>query len=139
MRWKLNKAMYGARDVAQNCQRERSEAVQALGLTIGMVSPRHSYHSKRNVCRNIYGCDFVFVGSDGHLALIGEHMGGAVKVRIAITGRSNRNQLRMLSRNIRWKQDGILYDSDRRHAGRLVDEVGLMPGRAVVTPQRWVS
>lgn len=59
-------------------------------------------------------------------------MGDKLKVNIAITGRNNRIELRVLTRDTRWAPDGIMYESEHRYAVRLVDQ--LTPGQTVVTP-----
>lgn len=87
------------------------------------------------ICGHVpFGGDFVFVGYDRYWKNIAAHKVAEFKVKASTTGRSDRDDLRVLSRIIKWATDGIRYESDDHHAERLIVEAGLTPQHTVVTP-----
>lgn len=56
------------------------------------------------------------------------------KIEVAMTGPDASEVLRGLTRIITWTTEGVIYESDHRHADRLVEELGLKKGQVVVTP-----
>ena len=63
---KLNKAMYGTRDAAQNWEEEYCEALINMGFSHGQSSPCVFYHKKRNLRVVVHGDDFTALGSPEH-------------------------------------------------------------------------
>lgn len=95
---KLAESMYGTPDAAQSWQRKRAETVQELGLSRGQVSLYHFYHQQRDVCKLVHGGDFDCGGHYRHLRATSMHMAAKFKVKVAPTGRNDRNELRVLNR-----------------------------------------
>lgn len=93
-----------------------------------MGTVRRAISSKRGggVCGRVHGDDFAFVRHDKHLTNIANHIGNQSKVKAAITGHRDMNELRVLNMRATWATHGIEDESDYRHAGRLI-------GEAVVT------
>lgn len=42
----------------------------------------------------------------------------------------------MLNRSIKWTKEGLVYESDHRHAERLIEELQWSKGQVVITPAR---
>lgn len=125
---RLRKATYGTRDAAQNWQRKCSGTVRELGFVTGQASPCHSHQADWGVCGIVHGDDFVFVGGNECLQQIAEHMRRKYKIKVAVTSEKEPNELRVLNRSIKWAKEGIRYESDHRHADKLVEELELRPG-----------
>jgi hypothetical protein len=64
---KLEKAMYGTRDAAQNWEYAYCEFMTAIGFIRGVSSPCALYHPGRNVRAVIHGDDFTLLGREGDL------------------------------------------------------------------------
>lgn len=56
------------------------------------------------------------------------------KVKVAVTGKNDWNELRVRFRSIKWAPQGILYESGHRHMGKLIGEVGRMQRQTTGTP-----
>ena len=59
---KLNKAMYGTRDVAQNCEHKYSGSLQERGFVSGWSFPFVFFPSDRNSRLVVHGDDFILLG-----------------------------------------------------------------------------
>lgn len=130
---RLNKAMCGTRDAAQIWQRKCVDAARSLGFHVGTVPPCPFYREGKKVCGLVHGDDFVFVGRKEYPAEIADYMAGQYKIKTAFTGPGGHNLLRVLSRSIMWADEGVIYESDHRHADRLIEELGLTPKQTVIT------
>ena len=82
----------------------------------------------------MHGDDFVFVGKDVHLKNIAGHMAQSFSIKVAVSGPRSMQTLRVLNRSITWSQEGIVYESDHRHADRLIEELNLDKKQVVATP-----
>ncbi len=71
---KLEKAMYGTRDAAQNWEREYESAFINLGFQQGKSSPCLFYHPDKDLRVVVHGDDFTFLGDDSNLKWITEEL-----------------------------------------------------------------
>jgi len=59
---RLNKAMYGTRDAAQNWEEEYTEFMREWGFVTGVSNPCVMYHPERGVRAVVHGDDFAIAG-----------------------------------------------------------------------------
>lgn len=71
----------------------------------------------------MHGDVFVFVGQAVHLKSIAAHMAKNFTTKVAVTGPGSADTLRVLDCSIEWSHAGIIFQSDHRHADRLVGEL----------------
>lgn len=132
---KLKRALCGARDAAQSWQRICSNTVRVLGFRVGKVWPCHFSHETRQVCRLVHRDDgFVLAGHKKYLEAIVEYMTGKFKIRTAFTGPKKDEVFGVLKRSIKWTRGGVIYESDHRHAIRLIEGLGLTKKQTAATP-----
>lgn len=48
-------------------------------------------------------------------------------MKVAVSGQSDKNELRAFNKSIKWAPQGVIYESDQRHADNLVEGLGLAP------------
>ena len=70
---KLNKAMYGTRDAAQNWEHEYSEFMETIGFMRGKASPCVFYNRHRELRVVIHGDDFTCLGNELELDMCCEY------------------------------------------------------------------
>lgn len=100
-----------ALSAAHTWQRKRSGIVKGLGVKVGRLSLCHCYHAKRDVCGLAYGMENRFTA-------ISKHMAMRFTVKVTIAGPGHAEPLRVLKRSIRWTPEGVVCESDHRHACR---------------------
>lgn len=93
--------------------------VNEVGFGVGEVSPCH---------------DFVFVALKTRVKPKSVHMEEEVQSQGGQPGPEDGEVLRVLSRSIKWASDGMIYESDDRHADGIIVEPELAPNKSVVTP-----
>ena len=71
---KLEKAMYGTRDAAQNWEYEYSQFLMNLGFSRGRASPCVFMHKERHVRLVVHGDDFTALGREKDLDWLKEAM-----------------------------------------------------------------
>ena len=59
---RLNKAMYGTRDAAQNWEMAYAEFMEDIGFVRGILSPCVFYHAERELRVVVHGDDFTILG-----------------------------------------------------------------------------
>ena len=64
---KLNKAMYGTRDAAQNWEHAYVEFLENIGFRSGIATPCVFYHSDRKIWIVVHGDDFTVLASENQL------------------------------------------------------------------------
>lgn len=83
--------------------------------------------------------DFAFVGAEDRLNALSVHAAARLKVKVAMVGLEHCELLRGLNWGIRLAPEGLVYESDHRHADRLIEELELMSQNVGVTPPLHVS
>lgn len=94
----------------------------------------HFYHGMWQVRGVVHGDDLIFVGQLAYLKAFPEHMATKSRLKVALTGPDEPTVLRVLNHSTRWTRKGIEYESDRRHADKLTQELGVCKNRMVVIP-----
>ena len=139
---RLNKAMYGTRDAAQNWEEEYAEFMMSLGFKGGKVSPCVFYNEHRNIRVVVHGGDFTCLGYASELDWLRTQFANKFtvkfKARIGPQVRDDKS-VQILNRIIMWKSIGIEYEPDQRHAEIMVDELGLRGKKSLSTPGVKVS
>ena len=135
---KLDKAMYGTRDAAQNWEHEYTEFLEEAGFTKGIASSCAFYHPEQRIRVVIHGDDFTVLGHAGALDWFRIKIAGRYEVKFR--GRlgpdtEDDKAIRLLNRIIQWTDEGILYEADQRHAEIIIRELGLHNSvKTVMTP-----
>lgn len=65
-------------------------------------------------------CHFVFVPASRHFKRIVDNTANELSIQVATTGPDDQAVLRVVNRSIQWATKGIVYESERRHADRLL-------------------
>ena len=134
---KLEKAMYGTRDAAQNWERQYESTFLNLGFSQGKSSPCVFYHLDRDLRVVVHGDDFTFMGEDSSLQWITLELQKVyeLKVRATLGPEPNDDKsVRILNRIVSWSEQGIQYEPDQRHVEIVIKALGLEKGKSVVTP-----
>ncbi len=71
---KLEKAMYGTRDAAQNWEKGYESAFTKIGFNQGKSSPCLFYHPEQDLRVVVHGGDFTIMGVDPALNWITEEL-----------------------------------------------------------------
>ena len=71
---KLNKALYGTRDVAQNWEHEYIEFLEQLGFRRGISTPCIFWHQGRDIRVVVHGDDFTILANEKELNWFKEHI-----------------------------------------------------------------
>ena len=135
---KLNKAMSGTRDAAQNWEWTYRSSHEEWGFKVGRSSPRVMYHPTRNVRLVVHGDDFTALGYEADLdwyrKVLTHTFEAKVKCRLG-QGIADEKSMRLLNRIVHWTPSGIEYEADQRHAEIVIRELGLKPdSKSVNTP-----
>lgn len=56
------------------------------------------------------------------------------KVKVVVTGPDDDGVVRVLNRTVKQATEGVLYESDHRHADRVTQELEMKKGQSVATP-----
>lgn len=119
---RLVQAMSGTRDATHNWQRTSSETDREVGFVgEGVPVPplservaRVRDRARRRVC---------FASSKEHLQHIARHLETKLKIKVMIIGPDAPSELLVLSRSIKWADQGIQYERDHRCADRAIEEL----------------
>jgi len=135
---RLNKAMYGTRDAAQNWEFEYVEFMESIGFKRGQSTPCIFWHKDKNIRAVIHGDDFTLLGNDSALdwfkVKIQERFEVKFKGRLGPDNTDNK-AVRILNRIVTWTNEGIRYEADQRHAEIIVRQLGLTEeSNSAVTP-----
>ena len=120
---RLVKSMYGTRDAAQNWEEEYCRFMEQLGFQRGIGSPCVFYNPDRNIRAVIHGDDFTLLADEKQLDWFKVKIGE--KFEVKFRGRlgpceTDDKAIRVLNRVITWRNDGLLYEPDQRHAEIIV-------------------
>ncbi len=134
---KLEKAMYGTRDAAQNWEREYESTFTNLGFKQGRSSPCLFYHPERDIRVVVHGDDFTFMGIDSSLKWITAKLEEVYELKVRATlgpDPGDDKSVRILNRIVSWNEKGTQYEPDQRHVEIVIKALGLQKGKSVVTP-----
>jgi len=135
---RLNKAMYGTRDAAQNWEFEYVEFMVSVGFSAGKVSPCVFFNKERNIRVVVHGDDFTCLGNAHDLDWFRNQIIQRYEVKFRGRlgpGAGDDKSIRILNRVVTWTADGIQYEADQRHAEILINEMGFETStKSVVAP-----
>merc|ERR1711973_531261 len=135
---KLNKAMYGTRDAAQNWEYAYVEAMEEIGFNRGAATPCAFYMAEKNLRVVVHGDDFTVLGLEADLDWFRRKI--SEKFEVKFRGRigpgiSDDKSIRILNRVVTWTEEGIEYEADQRHAEIIVKSLDLQAdSKNVTTP-----
>jgi len=127
-RGKLIKAMYGAREAAQNLECESVEFMEGIGFRRGNPAPRTFWHEGRGLRAVIHGDDFTLLVNELVLDWFREKIRERFEVKVRGRlgpGNQDDKSMRILSRILSWDQDGIKYEADQRHTEIIIRQLRL--------------
>ena len=133
------KTLYGTRDAAVCWEMEVTRVmVTILSFTQGRSSPCLFFLEDRNLRVEVHGDDFEALGSVEDVAWLATELAKIWMIvdrgTLGPPGTAGTVQeMRHLNRLITWDQQGITWEADPRHAGLIIQELGISSG-AVSTP-----
>ncbi len=134
---KLEKAMYGTRDAAQNWEKECESVFNNIGFKQGKSSPCLFHHPEKDLRVVVHGDDFTILGVDPALKWNTKELqkvyGFKVKATLGPEPYDDKS-VRILNKVVTWNEHGIMYEPDQRHVEIVIKALGLEKGKSVVTP-----
>ena len=132
----LNLSLYGTRDAAMNWAAKYTDVLRKIGFDMGDASPCNFYHQDKNISVTVHGDDFTSTGRPKDLQWLENEL---LKEFEMTTGRlgpgpNHKKEVRILNRVISWREEGILYEADPRHAELIIGELELQTAKPVATP-----
>ena len=123
---RLKRSLYGTRDAPLNWELTIRKIMMKLGFTQGKSNPCIYYHQKRDLRTLVHGDDFTTAGSCENIKWLHESLGKEWMVVehgfLGPPGTPNTIQdIRVLNRIISWKDEGIWWEPDSRHADLVVE------------------
>ena len=123
---RLKRSLYGTRDAPLNWELTIRKIMMKLGFTQGKSNPCIYYHQKRDLRTVVHGDDFTTAGSYENINWLHESLGKEWMVVergiLGPPGTPNTIQdIRVLNRIISWKDEGIWWEPDSRHADLVVE------------------
>ena len=137
---RLLKSLYGTRDAPLNWELQIQKVMLALGFKQGKSNPCIYYHAGRDLRTVVHGDDFTTAGTFDNIKWLHEELSKKWKcVERGILGPPGTpntiQDIRVLNRIITWKENGIWWEPDARHAELVIDLLGDGPrGAKVKTP-----
>ena len=128
----LLKSLYGTRDAARNWELTIRKIMKLFGFECCMGTPCNFIHIKRNLRCTVHGDDFVTLGPLSELKKFAEELKSKwmVEERGIFGPPESRylgtvQEMRHLNRILRWKEEGISYETDPRHVDLVVKALGV--------------
>eukprot|EP00973_Karenia_brevis_P072169 10025940-Karenia_brevis.AAC.1 len=114
---KLNYSLYGTRDAPLNWALTYGNHLRSLGFRSGKASPCIFWHKEKNLRVLVHGDDYACAGTLQELYWLEEMMKKKFEVKTQYLGPEAhcQQEIRFLSRIIRWTSAGIQYEADPRH------------------------
>ena len=130
---KLNLSLYGTRDAAQNWQNKFIEYLISHDFKKGKTSPCNFWHPKYQLHLIVHGDGFTTIGPDKSLRWFEKLLNQRYECKHKMLGPGGEDTVRVLNRVLNWKEDGIHYEADQRHAELVVAQLKLDEARSVIT------
>ena len=133
---RLRASLYGTRDAAANWAEEYTKTMVEMGFDKGKASPCIFVHRKRGLKVMVHGDDFLAGGDVESLEWMRSEIQKKYEVKSGIiSGREeDGKEMSVLNRTIRWENEGLSYEPDRRHAAEIVRGLGLEGSKEIGTP-----
>ena len=96
----------------------------------------HFQHKSRDIRLTVHGDDFLVVADAEQLAWLDVKLRQQYDMKSEVLGPevNMKQEVRKLNRTLRWGKKGIEYESDDRHAIKIMQECAVMNVRASKTP-----
>ena len=119
----LLRCVYGTRDAGMLWEDTYSSCLESLGFVRGLANPCCFRHSTKDLAVVVHGDDFTSLGPRADLTWFETELAKSFEVKLR--GRVGEpadclKEMRILNRVIRLTPQGLLYESDPRHAELLV-------------------
>ena len=123
----LKLSLYGTRDAAMNWTRQYTNHLKSIGFECGRASACNFVHKKREIKLTCHGDDFVIIAEEENIRWLINEMEKVYELKSTILGpeKHNEKELKILNRTLRWTEEGIQYEGDRRHAEVIIKELGI--------------
>lgn len=139
---KLRKSMYATRDASLNWEEEYVRFMRSVGVLSGKSSPCLFSHPGKDLRVVVYGDDFTILGAEHHLDWLKNQIKEVYEIDFkARLGPHDGDTkvVRLLTRIIEWKHDGIYMEADPRHAEIIVEHLQLENCVLVSTPNEKIK
>ena len=137
---KLLKSLYGTRDAPLNWELQIRKVMVAIGFKQGKRNPCIYFHAGRDLRTVVHGDDFTTAGTFENIKWLHGELSKTWKcIERGISGPPGTpdtiQDIRVLNRITTWKEDGIWWQPDARHAELAIALLGDGPrGAKVTTP-----
>ena len=131
---KLDRAMYGTRDAPLIWQGEVRRVMHKLGFVASMLQPGVYHHPTREIDVVVHVDDFLCTGRSGDLEWFEQKLKEEYDVSATRVGPDHHKEVKYLNRTLRWTDDGIEVEGDRKHADMLIKEWGMKDCKTLETP-----
>eukprot|EP00973_Karenia_brevis_P042751 5916416-Karenia_brevis.AAC.1 len=127
----LQVSMYGTRQAAQNWQSCIINLMEKNGFTSARSSPCMFWHKGRDLVTMVHGDDFFTAGCEEDPKWLKIIVEAAFEIKTKIIGPEAKDdkQAKVLNRTGSYKDQGIEYEADPRHAELIVQELGLQESK----------
>jgi len=132
----LKKAMYGTRAAPQVWQEVVRKKMVSLDFVPSIKFPCVYFHKVKNLKVVTHVDDFLATGKKSDLGWLKENLQEDFELKGTILGpgADEAKEEKYLGRTIRWKEHGIEYEGDGKHAQILLQEWQLQDSKAVGSP-----
>ena len=132
----LIRSLYGTRDAPVNWQEHLTEHLEEIGFVTGKYNSCVFQHPYRQISVLVHGDDYVAEGYEEDLRWLEAelHKKYEIETEIIGPGAKDKKQAKVLNRIITFTEEGVMYESDPRHAELIVEFLELSGARSVMTP-----
>ena len=135
---RLRRWLYGMRKAAAGWEENYVSRLVGEGFRRGIGAPSVFYNARSGVRVVVHGDDFTFAGTRRELESARDMMRGWYDIKdrgIMGSDQGEIKEVEILGRRLRWMEQGIEYEGDRKHRESLLEEEGLDDrANAVVSP-----
>ena len=127
------KCVCGTRDAGMIWEETYGAALQQIGFTAGRASPCCFFHKDRSIHLVVHGDDLTAMGVRADLDWYEERLGQSfeLKIRGRIGEDTTLKTMRILNRIVTLTDEGLIYESDPRHAELMARNLALEEGKGV--------
>ena len=132
----LKLSLYGTSDAALNWAKQHTQHLSKIGFQRGRATACNFVHKSRNIRLTCHGDDFIIVALCKEIEWLVKEMEKEHELKYTIVGPEAglSKEVRILNRRVRWTQDGIQYECDRRHADIVVGLLGMEEMKPLSSP-----
>ena len=132
----LKLSLYRTRDAAMNWAKHHTQHLNRIGFRRGKASACNFVHKSGNIRLTRHGDDFIIVAPCKEIEWLVKEMEKGYELKCTIVGpeAGPSKEVRILNKRVRWTQDGIQYECDRRHAEIVVGLLGMEGMKPLSSP-----